>query len=142
MNSSKPVMSRKQKRQDMKMKFKIDTNAVILSAGLEPVTEPDDVQLHETTGIGSGLNMGDQFAVSLQGRTAIESQQLESALDIKVENFSISAQGKDLFINATLTIVAGKHYGLVGPNGMGKTTLLKHIANRRLDIPPNIDILY
>lgn len=25
---------------------------------------------------------------------------------------------------------------------MGKTTLLKHIASRKLDIPPNIDILY
>lgn len=25
---------------------------------------------------------------------------------------------------------------------MGKTTLLKHIANRKLDIPPNIDVLY
>lgn len=25
---------------------------------------------------------------------------------------------------------------------MGKTTLLKHISNRKLDIPPNIDILY
>uniref|UniRef100_A0AAQ5ZIT5 ATP-binding cassette sub-family F member 1 n=1 Tax=Amphiprion ocellaris TaxID=80972 RepID=A0AAQ5ZIT5_AMPOC len=32
-------------------------------------------------------------------------------------------------------------YGLVGPNGKGKTTLLKHIANRALSIPPNIDVL-
>jgi ABC-type branched-subunit amino acid transport system ATPase component len=36
----------------------------------------------------------------------------------------------------------GRRYGLVGPNGMGKTTLLKHIASRKLAIPPNIDILY
>ena len=25
---------------------------------------------------------------------------------------------------------------------MGKTTLLKHIADRKLSIPPNIDVLY
>jgi ATP-binding cassette subfamily F protein 1 len=31
---------------------------------------------------------------------------------------------------------------LVGPNGHGKTTLLRHIGNRALQIPPNIDVLY
>lgn len=35
----------------------------------------------------------------------------------KVENFSISARGKDLFVNATLHITHGRRYGLVGPNG-------------------------
>ena len=35
----------------------------------------------------------------------------------QVENFSISARGKDLFINASLYITAGRKYGLVGPNG-------------------------
>ena len=32
-------------------------------------------------------------------------------------------------------------FSLVGPNGMGKTTLLKHIQNRSLNIPANIDLL-
>ncbi|VDL87699.1 unnamed protein product [Nippostrongylus brasiliensis] len=73
-------------------------------------------------GIGSGANLGGQFTV---------------------ENFDIGAQGKLLFDKASLTIVYGKRYGLVGPNGMGKTTLLKHIGSRRLHgIPSNIDILY
>ncbi|XP_031467626.1 ATP-binding cassette sub-family F member 1-like, partial [Phasianus colchicus] len=66
---------------------------------------------------------------------------LENAADIKLEKFSISAHGKELFVNADLYIVAGRRYGLVGPNGKGKTTLLKHIANRALSIPPNIDVL-
>ena len=30
----------------------------------------------------------------------------------------------------------------MGPNGHGKTTLLRHIGNRALQIPPNIDVLY
>ena len=29
----------------------------------------------------------------------------------------------------------------MGPNGHGKTTLLQHIAQRKLNIPPNIDVL-
>lgn len=61
---------------------------------------------------------------------------------VQVENFDISASGRQLFNKATLTIAMNRRYGLVGPNGMGKTTLLKHIATRKLSIPPNIDILY
>jgi len=34
-----------------------------------------------------------------------------------VEGFSISARGKELFVNATLQITNGRKYGLVGPNG-------------------------
>lgn len=35
----------------------------------------------------------------------------------QLERFSISAHGKELFVNADLLIVAGRRYGLVGPNG-------------------------
>ncbi|XP_056276298.1 ATP-binding cassette sub-family F member 1 [Pseudoliparis swirei] len=80
------------------------------------------------------------FSIS-QAETSSRQAMLENASDIKLEKFSISAHGKELFINADLLIVAGRRYGLVGPNGKGKTTLLKHIANRALSIPPNIDVL-
>ncbi|XP_045148547.1 ATP-binding cassette sub-family F member 1 isoform X2 [Echinops telfairi] len=80
------------------------------------------------------------FSVS-QAEVSSRQAMLENASDIKLEKFSISAHGKELFINADLYIVAGRRYGLVGPNGKGKTTLLKHIANRALSIPPNIDVL-
>lgn len=82
-----------------------------------------------------------QFSVS-QAEKSSKAAVLENQQDIKVENFSISAMGKDLFVNASLYITAGRRYGLVGPNGHGKTTLLRHIANRALNIPPNIDVLY
>ncbi|XP_057210328.1 ATP-binding cassette sub-family F member 1 isoform X2 [Triplophysa rosa] len=80
------------------------------------------------------------FSVS-QAELSSRQAMLENASDIKLERFSISAHGKELFVNADLLIVAGRRYGLVGPNGKGKTTLLKHIANRALSIPPNIDVL-
>ncbi|CAN8178750.1 unnamed protein product [Coccothraustes coccothraustes] len=80
------------------------------------------------------------FAVS-QAELSSRQAMLENASDIKLEKFSISAHGKELYVNADLFIVAGRRYGLVGPNGKGKTTLLKHIASRALSIPPNIDVL-
>ncbi|XP_072888303.1 ATP-binding cassette sub-family F member 1 isoform X1 [Hemitrygon akajei] len=80
------------------------------------------------------------FSVS-QAEQSSRQAMLENASDIKLERFSISAHGKELFVNADLYIVAGRRYGLVGPNGKGKTTLLKHIQNRVLNIPPNIDVL-
>uniref|UniRef100_A0A8D2IWC7 ATP-binding cassette sub-family F member 1 n=1 Tax=Varanus komodoensis TaxID=61221 RepID=A0A8D2IWC7_VARKO len=80
------------------------------------------------------------FSLS-QAEMSSRQAMLENASDIKLEKFSISAHGKELFVNADLFIVAGRRYGLVGPNGKGKTTLLKHIANRALSIPPNIDVL-
>ncbi|XP_072014679.1 LOW QUALITY PROTEIN: ATP-binding cassette sub-family F member 1-like [Amphiura filiformis] len=81
-----------------------------------------------------------QFSVSQQ-ESGAKGAVLDNATDIKVEKFSISAAGKDLFVNASLHITAGRRYGLVGPNGHGKTTLLNHIASRVLAIPPNIDVL-
>jgi ATP-binding cassette subfamily F protein 1 len=83
---------------------------------------------------------GSQFSLSQQQNTTTGDLP-ENATAIKTEKFSIAARGKDLFINASLNITQGRRYGLVGPNGMGKTTLLVHIARRQLAIPPNIDVL-
>lgn len=82
------------------------------------------------------------FTVSQSQKTAGQMAAMENAVDIKVDNFTISAKGKDLFVNASLLIANGRRYGLVGPNGHGKTTLLRHIAQRAFAIPPNIDVLY
>lgn len=68
--------------------------------------------------------------------------QWQNALDIKIPDFSISAHNKELFHNSSLNIAHGRRYGFVGPNGQGKTTLLKMIASGDLKIPPRIDVLY
>ncbi|KAG1365426.1 ABC transporter F family member 4 [Cocos nucifera] len=61
--------------------------------------------------------------------------------DISIESFTVSAAGKDLLKNASLKISHGKRYGLVGPNGKGKSTLLKLLAWRKIPVPRNIDVL-
>lgn len=86
-------------------------------------------------------DLDSNFTMSQVQKTGGQKTALEHAVDIKVENFTISAKGNDLFVNANLLIAHGRRYGLVGPNGHGKTTLLRHVANRAFDIPPNIDVL-
>ncbi|KAJ6773292.1 hypothetical protein OIU74_019316 [Salix koriyanagi] len=51
------------------------------------------------------------------------------------------ARGKELLKNASVKIAHGRRYGLVGPNGMGKSTLLKLLAWRKIPVPKNIDVL-
>ena len=59
---------------------------------------------------------------------------------IHVEGFSMHVAGKTLFADADLKIHNGQRYGLHGPNGQGKTSLLKHIAHRKFPAPGNWDI--
>ena len=70
------------------------------------------------------------------------SEKLKPSLEgINVPEFSISINGTILFEKSSLKINKGK-YGLIGPNGCGKTTLLKHLANRSIPIHENISVLY
>ncbi|MCL7023529.1 hypothetical protein MKW94_022251 [Papaver nudicaule] len=61
--------------------------------------------------------------------------------DIVIDNFSVSARGNELLKNTSVKIAHGKKYGLIGPNGMGKSTLLKLLAWRKIPMPKNIDVL-
>ena len=83
----------------------------------------------------------DAFNVRCAALTDEHREQMANSKDIKIDGFSVSARGKELLTNADLTIVHGRRYGLVGPNGMGKTTIMKLLARRKLPVPDFIDIL-
>lgn len=63
--------------------------------------------------------------------------------DIHLENFNISIGGRDLIVDGSVTLSYGRHYGLVGRNGTGKTTFLRYMAMHAIDgIPKNCQILH
>nr|GMD33081.1 ABC transporter F family member 4-like [Ipomoea batatas] len=86
----------------------------------------------------------DAFTVVIGSRASVLDGQDDAdanVKDITVDNFSVSARGKELLKNCSVKISHGKRYGLVGPNGKGKSTLLKLLAWRKIPVPKNIDVL-
>ncbi|BAT86710.1 hypothetical protein LR48_Vigan09g276000 [Vigna angularis] len=86
----------------------------------------------------------DAFTVVIGSRASVlegDDDADANVKDITIENFSVSARGKELLKNASVKISHGKRYGLVGPNGKGKSTLLKLLAWRKIPVPKNIDVL-
>lgn len=62
--------------------------------------------------------------------------------DIHLPNIDVSFGSNRILSNAELTMAYGRRYGLVGRNGVGKSTLLRHMALRDVPIPTNVSLLY
>ena len=74
-------------------------------------------------------------------------------MDISVNDVTIGVPGKQLVINATLKLIYGRKYGLIGRNGIGKSTLLRwisslfltssHISRRLINgFPAHVSVMY
>ncbi|XP_025950626.1 ATP-binding cassette sub-family F member 3 [Dromaius novaehollandiae] len=74
--------------------------------------------------------------------TRMESSGKNKSYDVRIENFDVSFGERVLLAGADLNLAFGRRYGLVGRNGLGKTTLLKMIASQSLRIPSHISILH
>ncbi|KAI8151323.1 Protein GCN20 [Colletotrichum sp. SAR 10_70] len=62
--------------------------------------------------------------------------------DIKLDNVDVSIGGQRILTDTNFTLAYGHRYGLVGHNGVGKSTLLRALSRRELPIPPYITILH
>eukprot|EP00941_MAST-03F_sp_MAST-3F-sp1_P002144 g2144.t1 len=73
--------------------------------------------------------------------------------DVVLSNFSLPSKkgsGPDLLTGASVTLVVGRRYGLVGKNGVGKTTFLEALARRTLvgptkktsNVPPRRKVMH
>lgn len=92
----------------------------------------------------AGSQTVDKNASALTGLETVNRQQIEQSMsrDIRVDKFTLSFQSKVLLRDADLRVAYGHKYGIIGPNGTGKSTLLRHISGRHLPLPSHIRILH
>ncbi|KAJ8520357.1 hypothetical protein ONZ45_g2835 [Pleurotus djamor] len=62
--------------------------------------------------------------------------------DIHLPSIDVTFGSNRILSGATLTLAHGRRYGLIGRNGVGKSTLLRHIAMREVPVPAHITILF
>ncbi|WPG99689.1 Hypothetical protein R9X50_00250800 [Acrodontium crateriforme] len=70
------------------------------------------------------------------------SESATKSKDVKVDGIDISIGGKRILSDTNLTLAFGRRYGLVGQNGIGKSTLLRALSKREVAIPTHISILH
>lgn len=70
------------------------------------------------------------------------SDNVSKSKDIKVDNIDVSISGQRILSDTSLTLSYGRRYGLVGQNGIGKSTLLRALSRREVAIPTHISILH
>ncbi|KAF8519203.1 P-loop containing nucleoside triphosphate hydrolase protein [Gautieria morchelliformis] len=62
--------------------------------------------------------------------------------DIHLPSIDVTFGSNRILTGASLTLAYGRRYGLIGRNGVGKSTLLRHIALREVPVPAHITILF
>lgn len=112
-----------QAKQDRKIMKNVEYEASRL------LDQPDDTQSYE------------EFFMQVNP-LQLGADQASKSKDVKVEGVDVSIGGKRILSDTTLTMAFGRRYGLVGQNGIGKSTLLRALSRRELAIPTHITILH
>jgi hypothetical protein len=60
--------------------------------------------------------------------------------DVHLSDVRLILKGKEIMTDAEITLNWGQRYGLIGPNGCGKSLLLSVIGRRLLPLPANLDV--
>ena len=91
----------------------------------------------------SGAEVGSQFTAEVRGASGRAGGAGVMGDGLEIGEVTIRANTVDLLVDARLSIKTGHRYGLVAPNGKGKTTLVKHIGSKVLPgLPTSLDVLY
>ncbi|KAL6664078.1 hypothetical protein CA7LBN_004533 [Candidozyma auris] len=87
--------------------------------------------------------VSDEIAVTSES-SRFHNETLETlSKDVYLKKVSISVGLKDLLLDADVRLNHGTKYGLIGPNGCGKTTLMKCLGYKRVSgLADNLRILY
>ncbi|KNC53082.1 uncharacterized protein AMSG_09384 [Thecamonas trahens ATCC 50062] len=128
------------KRQKRLMKKRAQRSAAMQQsdAAMEPGARADDGSLLDTF----DETIENREAVAQVSRFHWETHRCEE-IEVELRDVNIRAGDRDLLVNAPLRLTPGRKYGLVGRNGVGKSTLLRHIANGTLiGFPVNVRALY
>jgi len=62
--------------------------------------------------------------------------------DVKIQGMSILFHGAEFLMDSTLELNVGRRYGLIGPNGCGKSSLLAALAFKEVPIPDHVDTFF
>lgn len=73
---------------------------------------------------------------------SVKSNYTPGSTDIHIEGVDLAFGGLNLLESASLNVPYGRRVGLIGRNGLGKTTLMRAMARRELPIPDSMDIVY
>ena len=65
-----------------------------------------------------------------------------TAIDLRIDQFSMQVNGQELVRDCTLELNAGRRYGLLGANGCGKSNLLAALAGREVPVPAHLDVYH
>lgn len=62
--------------------------------------------------------------------------------DLHLSTISLRYHGAELLTDAGVELNSGRRYGLLGPNGCGKSTFMEALSHRELPIPEHFDIFH
>ena len=90
----------------------------------------------------AATNDGSIVATNQQSRFHVDADDAPTSKDIDVRDLTISVGGREIVEHVNLNIKEGGRYALIGRNGLGKSTILRALAERRIaGIPSNLRIL-
>lgn len=65
-----------------------------------------------------------------------------NARDVKIGHLTVILKGREMLVDADLALNFGCRYGLIGPNGCGKSILMTLLGRRMLPLPANLDVFH